>query len=78
MLRYVNETKNPMIITQNGEGKAVLMDIDAYQKIQDSFAMLNIVRLGERDIENGDVYDHEDVFREIEERHKQLYGETEE
>jgi len=42
MMKYVNERKNPIIITQNGEAKAVLMYIDLYQDTEDAFALINI------------------------------------
>ncbi|MDR2601615.1 MAG: type II toxin-antitoxin system Phd/YefM family antitoxin [Spirochaetaceae bacterium] len=41
-LKYINERKNLMIITQNGEAKTILVDIETYQKTQDAFALLNI------------------------------------
>ena len=65
MLRYVNETKNPLVITQNGEAKAVLVDVEQYQKTQDAFALLNLVRLGERDYLLGRVRPAKEVFAEI-------------
>jgi len=50
VMDYVYENKNPVIITKNGEAKAVLIDIETYQKTQDAFALLNIIKLGEDDI----------------------------
>jgi prevent-host-death family protein len=40
MMKYVNERRNPIIITQNGEAKAVLIDIETYQDTQDAFALM--------------------------------------
>lgn len=74
MMRFVQERKSPIIITQNGEAKAVLMDIESYQETEDAFALMNIIKLAEKDIENGRVHDAKDVFKEIEEKHKQKYG----
>lgn len=34
MLRQVNDTRNPIVITQNGEARAVLMDPDLYQEMR--------------------------------------------
>jgi prevent-host-death family protein len=64
MLKYVQERKNPIIITQNGEAKAVLMDIDTYQDTEDAFALMNIIKIAENDIENGKVKKADDVFNE--------------
>jgi prevent-host-death family protein len=65
MMKYVNERKNPIVITQNGEAKAVLVDIETYQKTQDAFALLNIIRLGENDIKNGNVRPSDEVFSDL-------------
>lgn len=40
MLKRVNETHNPMIITQNGEAKAVLLDTESYQQMTKSIGIL--------------------------------------
>ncbi len=48
MMKYVNERKTPIIITQNGEAKAVLMDINSYQDTEDAFALINIIKAAEK------------------------------
>jgi len=68
MMKYVNERKNPVIITQNGEAKAVLMDIETYQDTEDAFALMNIIKIAEKDIKNGNVKKADDVFKGIRER----------
>ena len=65
MMNYVNEHRNPIIITQNGEARAVLMDINTYQDNEDALALLCLLRMAEKDIENGDVKDSEVVFKEL-------------
>ena len=68
MMKYVNERKNPVIITQNGEAKAVLVDIETYQDTEDAFALMNIIKIAEKDIKNGNVKKADDVFKNIRER----------
>jgi len=68
MMKYVNERKNPVIITQNGEAKAVLIDIETYQDTEDAFALMNIIKIAEKDIKNGNVKKADDVFKDIRER----------
>jgi len=68
MMRYVGERKNPIIITQNGEAKAVLIDIETYQDTEDAFALMNIIKLAETDIENGKVRKADDVFNDLREK----------
>jgi len=62
MMKYVNEQKSPIIVTQNGEAKAVLIDIESYQKTQDTFALLNLIKIAENDIKNGKIKKADDVF----------------
>jgi prevent-host-death family protein len=65
MMKYVNERKNPIIITQNGEARAVLIDIETYQETQDAFALMNIIKIAEKDMENGRVKKADEVFKEL-------------
>jgi len=68
MMKYVNERKTPVIITQNGEAKAVLMDIETYQDTEDAFALMNILKIAEKDIKNGKVKKADDVFKSLREK----------
>jgi prevent-host-death family protein len=68
MMKYVNERKTPIVITQNGEARAVLMDIGTYQDIEDAFALMNIMKTAEKDIENGKTKKADEVFRNLRER----------
>jgi len=68
IMDYVYENKNPVIITKNGEAIAVLVDIETYQKTQDAFALLNIIKLGEDDIKTKRTRKASVVFSEIKER----------
>jgi prevent-host-death family protein len=65
MMKYVNDRKNPIVITQNGEAKAVLLDIETYQRIQDAFSLMSLVRIAEKDIEGGRLKKAEDVFSDL-------------
>ena len=65
MMKYVNDNRTPIIITQNGEAKAVLMDIDSYQNMQNAFALLNIIKISEDEIKKGDFQYSDDVFTEL-------------
>jgi prevent-host-death family protein len=65
MMKYVNERKSPIIVTQNGEAKAVLIDIESYQKTQDTFALLNLIKIAENDIKNGKTRKADDVFSDL-------------
>ena len=66
MMKYVSDVKNPVIITQNGEAKAVLVDIESYQGIKDAFNLMKILQLSEKEIEKGHYRNADDVFSDIE------------
>ena len=65
MLKQVNETHNPIIITQNGEAKAVLIDTESYQDMINSLGILKILAQGEKEIDNNQIESNEKVFSEI-------------
>ena len=68
MMKYVTEVRNPIVITQNGEAKAVLIDIVSYQNMQNAFSLLKILQLSEKQIEKGKCKKAEQVFSDIEQR----------
>ncbi len=65
MMKYVNDNRNPIIITQNGEAKAVLMDIDSYQNMQNAFALFNIIKISEDEMKRGEYQDSDTVIANI-------------
>ena len=55
VLHQLAEKREPLVITQNGEAKAVLQDVASYEETQETLALLKILALGNRDIEEGKV-----------------------
>lgn len=49
------DRREPMVITQNGEAKAVLQDIASFEQTQDTLALLKLLALGNQDIEAGRI-----------------------
>ncbi|HQM30672.1 MAG TPA: type II toxin-antitoxin system Phd/YefM family antitoxin, partial [Syntrophales bacterium] len=70
LLAQVNETKRPVIITQNGEARGVLQDTESYESMKAAIAILKLVVQGEDDLRKGDMIPHDEVFRRIENRLK--------
>lgn len=62
MIESVAETGNPMVITQNGEAKAVVMNVREYDRMQESLAMLRMLADSSADVEAGRVRDADEVF----------------
>jgi len=67
ILRKLGEQREPLVITQNGEAKVVLQDIESYEQTQETMALLKILALGMRQIEEGKVLPAEDVLRRLRE-----------
>ena len=65
IVRTIGE-RQPLIITQNGEAKAVLQDIESYERAQETMALLKILSLGSRQIEAGKVQPAGDVIHACE------------
>jgi prevent-host-death family protein len=65
ILKQIEEKNNPIVITQNGEAKAVLMDVKNYQYIMDTINLLKILSIGENDIKNGRIYTHAELDKKI-------------
>jgi prevent-host-death family protein len=65
IISQMRETGDPMIITQNGEATAVLQDIVSYEAIQEKLAMLQIIAMGNADIEAGRTKPFREVFARL-------------
>lgn len=65
MMNFVNEKKEPMVITQNGESRAVLIDIDSYQEMKNAFNLLKIIKIAEKDIVEHKTKTAEKVFSDL-------------
>lgn len=55
VLAQLAEERQPLVITQNGEAKAVLQDVASFEQTQETLALLKILALGAQDIEAGRV-----------------------
>ncbi|GAA5177889.1 MULTISPECIES: type II toxin-antitoxin system Phd/YefM family antitoxin [Halomonadaceae] len=66
--RSLNELREPMVITQNGEAKMVVQDIRSYEQTQETLALLKILAMGNREVERDETIDAEDAFAAIQSR----------
>ena len=55
VLKVLEEQREPMIITQNGEAKVVIQDVASYEETQETLALLKILALGSQQVERGEV-----------------------
>ena len=66
LLDRINEERQPIIITQNGEARAVLMDVASYDEMmQETQALLRILAQADSEIEAGDTVPIEDILEEF-------------
>lgn len=54
-----------IIITQNGEAKMVVMDIGAYERQQEAMALLKLLSLGRKELQEGHFQLTDDFFKEM-------------
>ena len=65
LVAEVNKKRSPVFITQNGAPRAVVMDVQSYQKIQDALILLKIISQSEEEFRKGQWLTQEQVDREI-------------
>ena len=65
VLSQLAEQREPMVITQNGEAKAVLQDVASFEETQETLAMLKILTLGNQDVAAGKVKPVADVVARL-------------
>lgn len=53
LLAGVNESRSPVVITQNGEARAVVVDIESYERMQDALILLKLISQSEEDFRRG-------------------------
>lgn len=53
ILADLGERREPLVITQNGEARAVLQDMASFEETQETLALLKLLALGNRDMEAG-------------------------
>ena len=65
ILRDLGKGGEPLVITQNGEAKAVLQDIKSYEQNQETMALLKILALGNNQVDAGKVGPAADVIKRL-------------
>ncbi len=65
IVKDISESREPMLITQNGEAKLVVMDVRSYEEHAETLALLKVLALGNREIEQGKFRPAADVFAEM-------------
>ena len=70
IIRNLAEQGEPLVITQNGEAKVVMQDIESYEQLHETIALLKILALGTRQIEEGKIQPAKDIVERLRDRSK--------
>lgn len=70
IVRNLSGQAEPLVITQNGEAKAVMQDFKSFEQTQEILALLKMLALGSRQIEEGKVQSAADVVARLRNRSK--------
>ncbi|GBU09138.1 antitoxin [Gammaproteobacteria bacterium] len=65
IIKTIQVDREPLVITQNGEAKLVVMDIKSYDEQQQTLALLKILALGQKDIKEGLYRSAQDVLNDL-------------
>ena len=66
LLKQVNETHRPVVITQNGEPKVILQDPKSFENMRNAIGILKLISQGEDEIRSGKSRSQQEVFENIE------------
>ena len=66
LLKQINKTHRPVIITQNGEPRAILQDPESYENMRNAIGILKLISQGEEEIRDGKLKSQQEVFENIE------------
>ena len=68
VVRNLSAQEGPLVITQNGEAKVVMQGIKSYEQTQETMALLKILVLGQRQVDEGKVQTAGDVVAKLRSR----------
>lgn len=68
VLQDLQTQRQPLVITQNGEAKAVIQDVTSYEETQETLALLKILALGNQQLEQGKVKPLSEVAQRLRSR----------
>ncbi len=68
LLKQINDTRRPVIITQNGEPRAVLQDPESYENMRNAIGILKLISISEEEIKNNDIIPNDEVFARVQDK----------
>ena len=68
IVQSLADNRQPVVLTVHGEAKAVLQDVDQYEETQETLALLKVLALTSRQVEQGKVRPAGEAFVQIRQR----------
>lgn len=65
IVKNITESREPMLITQNGEAKLVVMDVRSYEEHEETLALLKTLALGNLEVVKGQYRLADEVFSDL-------------
>jgi prevent-host-death family protein len=66
IVKKISQDREPYLITQNGEAKLVVLDVQSYEEYEETLALLKILAMGNQQIEADETTSAEKVFQSFE------------
>jgi antitoxin YefM len=61
-VEQVRVTQRPIVLTQHGRSAAVLLDVEAYERLVERVALLEDIRLAEEQVARGEGVEHDEAL----------------
>ena len=71
IVKEISESRKPMLITRNGEAKLVVMDVRSYEEHEETLALLKLLAIGNREINEGKYRPAAELFAELDKENPQ-------
>ena len=68
LLKQVNDSRRPVVITEDGEARAVVLDVDSYEALRDATMLLQLAAQGEADFQEGRVLSQNEALARVRSR----------
>lgn len=64
LLKRLRNSREPLVITQRGRASAVMIGVDAYERMEREIEILRLLAKGDREIDAGEGYDLDAILAE--------------
>jgi len=68
LVAEVNRKRSPVVITQSGSPRAVLMDVESYERLQDALILLKLIAQSEEASQKGRWLSQSEMEQELRKR----------